>query len=102
MTPTAIFDRDQRRWERKVARIRAEHEREQAHRARTQQLVQAIASMASRRALSERQYGRAYMTAGGVWADKTAEHYERASTRQSEAYWRLLNALANHANKNGG
>ncbi len=96
---TAIFERDQRRFQRKLARIQANVEREQAHRARTRQLINAISAMAARRALTERQYGRAYCSPSGVWAGKDTEYYERASNRQLAAYYRLLRALQAHANK---
>ncbi len=98
-TADAIFARDQRRHERKIARIRAQHEREQAHRARTQQLINAVATMASRIALTERQYGRAYCSPSGQWAGKDTDHYERTANRQRAAHWRLLWALQEHANK---
>lgn len=99
MTTTATFDRDQRRWEQKVARMRAASERERAHRARTQQLINAVAAMASRVALTERQYGRAYCSPSGLWAGKDTDHYERTANRQRTAHWRLLWALQEHANK---
>lgn len=96
---TAVFERDQRRFERKLARIRAAVEREQAHRARTQQLINAVCEMAGRVALTERQYGRAYCSPSGQWAGKDTDHYERVAQRQRAAHWRLLWALQDHANK---
>lgn len=100
-TAEAIFDRDQRRFQRKLARIQAKVDREQAHRARTQQLINAVSAMAARRALSERKYGYAYNSPIGEWAGKTPEYYERASNRQLAAHYRLLWTLQAHANKEG-